>query len=46
MAMQSRHGIMCIGPPMSGKTTAIKLLSQALAALHAEEVQQKIMLFQ
>ena len=44
-ATQSRHGIMCIGPPMSGKTTAIKLLVEALKVIHVEEFRKKSNLF-
>lgn len=36
--MQTRHGVMCVGPPMSGKTTAIKTLIQALELLNKEEL--------
>lgn len=45
-AMQSRHGIMCIGPPISGKTTAIRTLITALQKLHDEEHSLKARLFQ
>lgn len=45
MAMTNRHGIMCIGDPMSGKTTAVKVLVATLKALHADEVQSKTNLF-
>ena len=37
---------MCIGPPMSGKTTAIKILTQSLQHLHRDEYKEMALLFQ
>ena len=37
---------MCIGKPMSGKTTAIKTLVASLMQLHQEELAEKTILFQ
>ena len=36
---------MCIGSPLSGKTTAIKVLVDSLRALHEDELQVKTKLF-
>ena len=33
-AIMSRHGVMVVGAPSSGKTTSIRMLQDVLTALH------------
>ena len=43
--MPMRHGIMLTGAPITGKTTSIRMVVDALQALHKNEMQQKTALF-
>ena len=36
-ALLSRHGIMVVGQPVSGKTTSLRILQDTLNALHIKE---------
>ena len=44
-AIQSRHGVMIVGPPMAGKTTSVRTLMDALNRLHGREWEEKYTLF-
>lgn len=45
-ALNSRHGIMIIGPATSGKTTSIRIMQDVLTTLHQREYQAKTLTFQ
>ena len=45
-ALNSRHGIMILGPPTSGKTTCIRIMQDVLTTLHQREYQAKTLTFQ
>ena len=45
-ALTSRHGIMILGQPTSGKTTCIRMLQDVLNALHHREWRSKLRQFQ
>ena len=36
-----RHGLMIVGDPLGGKTTAFKALADALADLHHQELMEE-----
>jgi len=40
-AIISRHGIMVVGRPTSGKTTSIRMLQDTLNTLHMKEYSEK-----
>jgi broad-specificity NMP kinase len=44
-ALSSRHGIMIVGRPTSGKTTSIRILQDVLTQLHLKEFTQKQNMF-
>ena len=37
-AVSNRHGILVVGKPMAGKSTAIKILTETLQQLFTEEI--------
>ena len=45
-ALLSRHGIMVVGQPVSGKTTSLRILQDTLNALHVKESGQRTIAFQ
>ena len=44
-ALNTRHGIMVVGEPISGKTASIKLIFEVLNTLHNEEFDEKYEFF-
>jgi len=45
-AINTRHGVMVIGQPVTGKTTIIKLLIEVINEIHAVELKTHLFNFQ